>query len=75
MKDIDQVIYERAMTAEAACTRITNAIEAGDAIRGVKRFEGDVKTYLVVDAGGTTELICVQSILDLADLIEREPLL
>ena len=74
MKDLDDHIHERAVAAEAACTRIVNAIEAGDRLTGVKKYEGDPKTYLVVNAGDDLELISVQAILDLADLLRREPL-
>ena len=74
MKDLDQHIHERAVAAEAACTRIVNALESGDRLTGVAKYEGDPKTYLVVNAGDDLELISVQAILDLADLLRREPL-
>ena len=74
MKDLDDHIHERALAAEAACTRIINAIEAKDRLGGVTRYEGDPKAYLMVNPGDNLELISVQAILDLADLLRREPL-
>ena len=74
MKDLDDHIHERALAAEAACTRIINALEAKSWIVGVTRYEGDPKAYLMVNPGGDLELISVQAILDLADLLRREPL-
>jgi len=72
MKDLDDHILERALAAEAACTRIINAIEAKDRLGGVRRYEGDPSAYLMVNPGDNLELICVQAILDLADLLRRE---
>ena len=73
MIEIDQHIAERALWAEAACTRILDVVEAGDAIRGIRKDE-DGKLHLLIEAGGAEEMISVQAILDLADLIRREPL-
>lgn len=76
MIEIDQHIAERALWAEAACTRILDAIQTGDAIRGIRKDEAG-KLHLLVEVGGLDgeeETIAVQAILDLADLIRREPL-
>jgi hypothetical protein len=73
MIEIDQHIAERALWAEAACTRILDAIEAGETIRGIRK-DADGKLHLLIEAGGSEETLAVQAILDLADLIRREPL-
>ena len=73
MIEIDQHIAERALWAEAACTRILDAIESGDAIRGIRK-DTDGKLHLLIETHGSEETLAVQAILDLADLIRREPL-
>jgi hypothetical protein len=73
MIEIDQHIAERALWAEAACTRILDAIEVGDAIRGIRK-DADGKLHLLIETRGSEETLAVQAILDLADLIRREPL-
>jgi hypothetical protein len=74
MIEIDQHIAERALWAEAACTSILDAIEAGDAIRGIRK-DADGKVYILFEVDeGNEEMIAVQAILDLADLIRCEPL-
>jgi hypothetical protein len=74
MIEIDQHIAERALWAEAACTRILDAIESGDAIRGIRK-DADGNLYILFEVGeGDEEVLAVQAILDLADLIRREPL-
>ena len=73
MIEIDQHIAERALWAETACTRILDAIESGDASRGIRKDE-DGKLHLLIETRGSEETLAVQSILDLADLIRREPL-
>jgi hypothetical protein len=73
MIEIDQHIAERALWAEVACTSIIDVAEAGDTIRGIRKDE-DGKLHLLIEAGGAEEMISVQAILDLADLIRREPL-
>lgn len=73
MIEIDQHIVERALWAEVACTSIIDVAEAGDIIRGIRKDE-EGKLHILVEAGGAEEMISVQAILDLADLIRREPL-
>ena len=50
MIEIDQHIAERALWAEAACTSILDAIEAGDAIRGIRK-DADGKVYILLEIG------------------------
>jgi hypothetical protein len=73
MIEINEHIAERALWAEVACTSIIDVVEAGDTIRGIRKDE-DGNLHILVEAGGAEEMISVQAILDLADLIRREPL-
>ena len=70
MKDLDELYRSLALRAQASAERLHDALDTGDKINGVLRCEcGTIKLRLEYDGD-----IHVQAILDLADLLRREPL-